>query len=191
MVLILAIIDTRYYRIPNRIVYPGIAAAVFYHTLTLGLSGAIFSLTGLIGGIGLLLIPFLLRWIGAGDAKLLGFIGAAWGWSTVFEVFILATLSGGVLALGIIIANPTLLKRLIKNARCFFVNFFISLKNRVVLPIGMGNSGAAVVSTRETIEVDTIMRNRTRIPYGVAIAMGVVIWIGLDLSGYPLTLIVS
>jgi len=178
-------------RIPNRLVYPGIAGAVFYHALTRGLGGAIFSLTGLFGGIGLLLIPFFFRWIGAGDAKLLGFIGSAWGWPSVVEIFILATFSGGILAIGIIVANPRLLIRLLKNARCFFLNLFVSLKNFAVLSIGTGNFGAAIGPTGETSEDDALMKNRTRIPYGVAIAMGAVIWLVLNLSGHPLNFMAS
>ena len=155
------------------------------------MGGAIFSLTGLFGGIGLLFIPFLFRWIGAGDAKLLGFIGAAWGWPSVFEIFILSTLSGGILAIGIIAAKPQLLIRLLKKARYFIVNLSVGLKNFAVLSIGTGNSGTAVTPTDETGGDDAIMKNRIRIPYGVAIAMGVVIWLALHLSGHPLNLMAS
>ena len=183
IVLLGAGIDIKRHRIPNLLVFPGISGAVFFHALTQGLGGFIFSLTGLFGGIGLLLIPFLFRWVGAGDAKFLGFIGAAWGWPSVFEIFILATLSGGVLALGIMIANPQVLKRLLRNVRYFFVSF----KNFAVLSIGAGNSGEAVVPNGESSQDDTNAKSQFRIPYGVAIATGTVIWIALQLSGHPLT----
>jgi Flp pilus assembly protein protease CpaA len=157
--------------------------------MTQGLGGFIFSLIGLVTGIGLLLIPFLLRWVGAGDAKFLGFIGAAWGWPSVFEIFILATLVGGILALGVTIANPRMLNRLVKNVRCFFVSLFFSLKNLAMLSIGASNPKVAIVPNLNLNQDDTNAKNQFRMPYGVAIAMGVVIWIGLGLSGHPLNFI--
>ncbi len=106
MVLTAALMDVWYRLIPNRIVFPGIAAAVTFHTVTAGWGGAVFSLSGMLGGIGLLFIPFLLRWVGAGDAKLMGFVGAVWGWPSVLEILLLATVSGGLLAMGIIRGQP-------------------------------------------------------------------------------------
>ena len=191
VVMVSAVTDIRYRRIPNRLVYPAITGAVFYHIWVQGLGGAIFSLTGLFGGIGLLIIPFLFRWMGAGDAKLLGFVGSAWGWPSVFEIFILAALSGGILAIGMIAANPRLLIRMLKKAGYLIANLFVGLKNFAVLSIGTGNFGAAIGPTGETSEDDALMKNRTRIPYGVAIAMGAVIWLVLNLSGHPLNFMAS
>ena len=191
VVLIGAVTDIRHRLIPNRLVYPAIAGAVFYHIWVRGLDGAIFSLTGLLSGIGLLIIPFLLRWTGAGDAKLLGFVGSAWGWPVVLEIFILAGFSGGILLIGTIAANPRLLKHLLIRVGYFFANFYNNLKNLVVLSTGTGKIGTVAVPKGGVSDDDAAMKNRTTIPYGLAIAMGAVIWLVFLFSGHPLNFMSS
>ena len=68
--------DIRYKRIYNIITFPAAVVAIIANLYLHGLNGGIESIKGLVFGMGLLFIPFVMGGIGAGDVKLLGIIGA-------------------------------------------------------------------------------------------------------------------
>jgi prepilin peptidase CpaA len=59
---------------------------------------------------------FSLRWIGGGDAKLAAATALWMGWGSIFDYGVVASLCGGVLTLGLVIARarplPTILAQL-------------------------------------------------------------------------------
>ena len=161
-----AIIDFRSQKIPNMITFPAAAIALLYHFLTNGIDGLLFSALGLATGIGLLIIPYMLGGMGAGDAKLMGAVGAILGSKGVFVAFLITALIGGIYAIIL-----TLLNR--KQFRGFFTKQLITLK--------------LFILTRKFIP-DPVEGSdkKPRLCYGVAIALGTFIYMGLDLSGYHL-----
>lgn len=74
-----AVCDVRWNRIPNSFTVPIFFAAVVYHGVTSGMSGAAMSLLGFAIGMGLLLIPWMFGGGGAGDVKLMAAVGAWFG----------------------------------------------------------------------------------------------------------------
>mgnify|MGYP000908502930 CR=1 FL=1 len=94
-----SIYDFKYRRIPNYLTGMGMLAALLLHLVLGGWGGVLFSLKGLAAGIALLLIPFALRGMGAGDVKLLGVVGAFLGVNFVFSTFLWMALWGGLMAL--------------------------------------------------------------------------------------------
>jgi prepilin peptidase CpaA len=84
ILIVSAVIDLRTQKIPNLITYPSMVIAFFYHWAFWGGNGLLFSFTGLSVGIALLLLPYLLGGMGAGDAKLMGAVGAMIGAKGVF-----------------------------------------------------------------------------------------------------------
>jgi len=88
VLIISAVIDYRLQKIPNIITYPTMALAVGFHSFTHGGNGLYFSLSGLMAGIALLILPYFLGGMGAGDAKLMGAVGAVVGPREVFIAFL-------------------------------------------------------------------------------------------------------
>jgi prepilin peptidase CpaA len=65
-----------------------------------GLQGVVFSLSGLGVGMGLFLLPYAGKAIGAGDVKLMAAIGSMLGPAGALSVAALSVLAGGLYALG-------------------------------------------------------------------------------------------
>lgn len=93
--------DLKTRRIPNIITLPSMVFALILNFYFSGVSGLGYSLVGLVFGILLLIIPFALKGIGAGDVKLLGVIGALNGPVFVFYTFLYSAIIGGIIGLGI------------------------------------------------------------------------------------------
>lgn len=99
LILLIALVfyyDGRYQRIPNLITLPIIGMGLIINTIISGLPGLTASCLGLITGMALLLIPFLLGGIGAGDVKLLAAIGSIAGLHFVIAAFLYGAIIGGV-----------------------------------------------------------------------------------------------
>jgi len=108
LLVVASLYDFKYRRIPNWLIGAGLLTALLIHLLTGGATGALFSLEGFVAGIGLLLVPFALRGIGAGDVKLLGVVGAFQGVYFVFSTFLWMALWGGLMALLVAYRNGRL-----------------------------------------------------------------------------------
>jgi prepilin peptidase CpaA len=103
VLLIAAISDLRFNRIPNWLTYPTMAVAVVYHAGMRGFGGFFFSMEGIIVGITVLIVPFLMGGMGAGDAKLMGAVGGLLGPKDVFAAFLLSAIVGGIYAICLLI----------------------------------------------------------------------------------------
>jgi len=161
-----AIIDFRTQKIPNLITLPSIIIALLYHFIANGVDGLIFSTLGLATGIGLLIIPYGLGLMGAGDVKLMGAVGAVLGSKSVFVAFLLTALVGGIYAVMLMLLNQKQFKGFFKK-QLITLKLFILTRKFIPDPV------------EETIK-------RPKLCYGVAIALGTVIYMGLDLSGHHL-----
>ncbi len=95
--------DVKYGIIPNKLTFPAMAAALAIHGLLEGWTGFGYSAQGSALGLGLLLIPFLLGGMGAGDVKLLGSLGALIGPALITDTFIFSAIMGGFVAVLVIV----------------------------------------------------------------------------------------
>jgi prepilin peptidase CpaA len=86
-------------RIPNLFTLPMIVFGIGYHLSRSGVNGLYFSLAGLTVGVSLLIIPYMVNAMGAGDVKLLAAIGSVVGAVGVFKIFLYSSIFGGVIAL--------------------------------------------------------------------------------------------
>jgi prepilin peptidase CpaA len=158
--------DFRIQKIPNLLTLPAAIFSFGYHAFTNGFSGFLFSVQGLALGIGLLIIPYLLGGMGAGDAKLMGVVGGVLGAKGVFCAFLFSALIGGIYALIL-----TLIYR--RHFRGFYKKQLTVLKNFLLI--------------RKYIpDPEDSGPKKPRLCYGLAIALGTGIYIIFDLSGYGL-----
>jgi prepilin peptidase CpaA len=97
--LLICTTDTFYSKIPNLINLALVITALLYHGYNGGLPGLWFSLQGLLLGLALLLIPYMLGGMGAGDVKALAALGSFVGLGAIFQVFLFTALIGGIFAI--------------------------------------------------------------------------------------------
>lgn len=159
-----AVIDLRSQRIPNYLTLPGILGALIYSSLSYGFDGFISSLSGVAVGIGILIIPWLMGGMGAGDAKLMGVVGGFLGAKGTFNAVLLVALVGGVYALILRLIYKEKLK---------------GLSGKIY------NEVLAFVLTRKLVldKTDAAL-DAPKLCYGLAIALGTFLYIGLNALGY-------
>lgn len=112
LVLVAAFTDIRSRLIPNPLVVAATIAGVSLNLWLHGWHGLGQSALGLLVGFGLLLLPFLLRGTGGGDVKLLAAIGSLAGPMNTLVIFILMAVSGGVMAVALLLWKGGLLQAL-------------------------------------------------------------------------------
>jgi prepilin peptidase CpaA len=93
-----AFFDLRLRRIPNWLIGFGLAAGIVLSAYQ-GPRFVLLSLLGFAAGIGLLIVPFALGWIGAGDVKYLGVVGALLGVGMLPRIFFYSALVAGLIAI--------------------------------------------------------------------------------------------
>jgi prepilin peptidase CpaA len=152
LLLICVITDLKERKIYNKVLFPGFLAAVTYHIFTDGWSGITDSLLGALVGLSILLIPYLMGGMGAGDVKLLAVIGAINGMGFVLMTALYMALAGGIIGIFILLFRKGVLNRL-KELIYFISCRFQGLK--VSFPFD-----------KEALS--------TTYPYGVAIAAGAI-----------------
>jgi len=127
LVVAVAIFDLRWRRIPNFLVFPAILIGVALHSFDGGLNGFLFALKGLGLGFGLLLIPYLVKGMKAGDVKFMMAIGAFTGAAGVARVLLVTTLCYPLLAAVVVVKERKLgvtwlrFRRILLNFLGFFV----------------------------------------------------------------------
>jgi prepilin peptidase CpaA len=91
VLMVCTVTDIAWHRIPNLVLLPALLVALVLQFALAGFSGVVSAISGLFVGIAFLLPLYVLGGMGAGDAKLLGVVGAFLG--------PLATLTAGVFTL--------------------------------------------------------------------------------------------
>jgi len=156
--------DLRERRIPNWLVLFALTGGILLNFWR-GMPQLLNSLEGFGLGVGIFLIPFALGWLGAGDVKLLGAVGAVLGAHWLPRVIFYSALVGGVFALAAIALRGMDLK-VVKGAWRDFTLLIMS--QGTVLPETVSERGRGGVRT---------------IPYGVAIVCGTLMAFYVDPTG--------
>jgi len=149
-------LDWRFRRIPNWLTVSGFVLGLGINGLLSGWSGILSGLEGTGIGLGVFLIPVMLRGIGAGDLKLMGALGACLGpWKLVTVLFV-SIFIAGIMAIVEIIRKKHV-KKTLGNLRLLMWSF---------VTFGMGSREAMVTLDNP---------NTLRLPFGVATALAMII----------------
>lgn len=81
--------------------------SVIFNLYYSGINGLLTTLSGLVIGFALLIIPFMFGGMGAGDVKALAALGSLVGPSDIFQIFLYMGLIGGAIALLYHILSPS------------------------------------------------------------------------------------
>lgn len=95
--------DLRSQRIHNYLTFPGMVLGMLFSSAISGAEGFFFSVKGILIGMTILFVPYVLAGIGAGDVKLMGVVGGFLGIEGVFVAIPLSAIYGGLYALIIIL----------------------------------------------------------------------------------------
>jgi len=145
--------DLKERRIYNKVLLPALILGILINISSNGIEGLKSSIIGFVIGLLVLMIPFILGGVGGGDVKLLGIIGAIKGPQFIFYTFLATGLSGGIIAIVILIYRRGLLKA-IKN---IYIGFKLMLMSRFKVVSFEGNDEMYMF------------------PYGVAISIGTLV----------------
>jgi len=107
-----AVIDIRQSTIPNGLTYPAILAGLLFGCIGLGQTDCMSAFLGFLLGFVPALFMFSLNGIGGGDVKLLGAVGALFGYSDALPVFVYTIVAGTALAIMILIWRGELFQSL-------------------------------------------------------------------------------
>ena len=164
LVLCAALFDARYRRIPNWLTVSGVLTGVALNSFIYypGPTGFFFALKGLGLGFGVYFALHLLHAMGAGDVKLMAAVGSITGASDWFGIFMITAVVGGFLSIVVSIAKRRLGKTL------FNVGFILS-EMRSLRPAYLKNE-----------ELDVKSDKGLRLPHGVVIAVGTLIFLALS-----------
>lgn len=154
LVLIICVItDLKSRKIYNKVIFPTLLLAFISHVSLGGWLSLSFALKGFSIGLAILLIPYLMGGMGAGDVKLLALIGALKGSSFVLYTSIYMAIAGGIIALFLLILHKKLL------------HFLKSL------PYALNGLKYGIkISMKEEASLMT-----SAYPYGVPIALGAIL----------------
>lgn len=167
LVIIGAIWDIRWRRIPNWLTLPGIGLGLALNWfLDIPNANVWSSLKGMAVAFAIYFVLYLLRGMGAGDVKLMAAVGATAGIANWFGILFLTAMVGG--AVGILMAatkgrfRPTLFNML-----------------RIVGSLGRGRA-----PYKDNPDLDIASGAAMRLPHGVMIALGTLGFLGVAFFHY-------
>lgn len=161
VLIVAAVIDGWKLKVPNWLTFPMVISGWIYSTYALGWSGLLWSILGTIVGLALLMVPYAIGGMGAGDVKLMGGVGAWVFPEATFYAFCATAIIGGALAIVMV---------LWQRGWAHHQNQFWSIVNEIT-------------TIRDPEKLATIAAERKSsmllLPYGIPIALGSITYFAL------------
>jgi prepilin peptidase CpaA len=164
VLIVAAIIDGIQLKVPNWLTYPFVLSGWVYSSLAFGWEGFLWSITGTLLGLALLLPLYSIGGMGAGDVKLLAGVGAWVHAGHTFHAFCVAAITGALLAVMMVVLRGGWRKHL--------QQFRLILAE--IMTIRDPNQLAAIAAARKP--------SMMLLPYGIPITIGTILyfaWRGL------------
>jgi Flp pilus assembly protein protease CpaA len=95
--------DVWRFKVYNTLTFPLLGAGLLYHAAVGGTAGLSHSFTGLLFGLGVLLVPYTQGWMGAGDVKFVAAVGAWLGLEPMVSVLVIGGLATGLYSSAVIV----------------------------------------------------------------------------------------
>jgi len=166
LILLASWIDYRQHRVPNWLNLTLAVTGLTAQATFFGWDGLIAGLLGLLVGLALLIVPWVMHLMGAGDVKLLAGIGAWLGPTLVFWSFAIGAAIGGVIGVVMILA-----RRRVKSAMENLAALAVKCTDRQLAFSELG-------SVRH-------LGSRTQLlPYGVPLTIGALLVLVLKSGGW-------
>jgi prepilin peptidase CpaA len=167
MLLTAAVIDVRSHRIPNWLTGGGIVVALVFAAVGVApqQEGFLSSLGGMAAGLAMLLPMYLLRVMGAGDVKLMAMVGAFVGLSHIVPAVLFSVIAGGIAAIAFSLYNRAF-GRMATN--------IIDIVQSMAFATMVGQQPTPALTGRASVG---------KLPYGVSIAAGTIVWLAARLLG--------
>jgi prepilin peptidase CpaA len=148
------------YRVYNVLTIPLFFSGLLYHVITGGWPGYMDAFLGALFGFAVLIIPYGLGLMGAGDVKLMAGLGAWLGLPSTIHVFVASALIAGVYAIVLIVLRGKLRESWLTLKLIFY--------RLALLGVHFGREDLV-----ENLTVDNEHRLRV-IPFGAMVPLGIV-----------------
>src|SRR5579864_2426128 len=101
-VVLSAVTDFWKFKVYNLLTIPLLFSGLIYHGVVGGSDEFTRSLAGALFGLGIMIVPYVMGGMGAGDVKLMTAVGAWLGFSLTYQVFIASSIAAGLYAVVLI-----------------------------------------------------------------------------------------
>lgn len=160
-----AFFDLSVRRIPNWLILFGLGAGLIFN-LYGGTSQFIYSILGFFIGVGMFIVPFSLGWMGAGDVKYSGVVGAMLGMQWIPRVVFYSAVVAGIIAIGSVLVG-----------RCRLGSFKTAWYESKIALLSFGQILPEAVNVR-------VSKGANSLPWGVALGAGTILAYFIDREGY-------
>ena len=93
-------------RISNQLSLTSLVVGLAYWGVHAGFSGLMHALLGAALGGSLMLVLYIMRWVGGGDVKIMAALGASLGWQATLLTAVYGMAFGGLVALCLMVIQP-------------------------------------------------------------------------------------
>jgi prepilin peptidase CpaA len=159
-----AFFDFKERRIPNWLICIGLLFGIILSAFQGG-DYLLRSVAGFVLAVGVLFLPFALGWIGAGDVKYFGVVGALLGVGMLPRVFFYSALAAGLITCGYLMIGAVQTAKL-RDQWAGVKTAIISMGHILPEPVSITTQG-----------------NRGSVPWGVAFAAGTILAYYVDRDG--------